>query len=157
MSLSPRGTWKMHLYGATNDNGSATPYDTVLLSTISGYAGYATKSVYITQSGDSWELESFNSTDVSGSVFGTTRRRRTFRVMCFPFTFESGTIQDLEDIADLTSLIDTKAYLWVRFEAGSRAQPSTTTAFPVYIESFAEDVRSGVHGVTIDLKHRYRF
>lgn len=154
--MDPRSTWKMHLYGATVDTGSGTPYDTVLLTTIAGYTGYTTKSVYIIQSGQNWNIETFSFTDVSGSVFGKSRRRKQFNVVCFPFTFKQSTIQDLEDIDDLSNLIDDSNYLWVRFEAGERSQPSTTTAYPVIIDSWSHDIGSGVHRINLTLRHRYR-
>lgn len=154
--MDPRSTWKMHLYGATADSGAATPYDTVLLSTIAGYTAYATKAVYITQSGQSWGIDTFSFEDVSGSIFAKSRRRKMFSVVCFPFSFKQSTVQDLEDIDDLSNLIDDSNYLWVRFEAGERSQPSTTTAYPVLIDSFTHDVGPGYHRVNITLKHRYR-
>jgi len=157
MSLQPREDWKMHLYGATVDAGEGTPYDTVLLTTIQGYTGYATKAVYITFSGESFEIETFSAQDVSGSVFAGSRRRRMWPVQCFPFQFTAGTPQSLEDIAALTNLINTANKLWVRFQAGTRNQPSTTTAYPVYVESYAEDSRPNVHGVQLVVKHRYVF
>jgi hypothetical protein len=147
----------MHLYGALVDSGYATPYETVPITTISAYTGYTSKTVYITQSGIGWELSTFSLSDVSGSVIAKSRRHRTFNVTCFPFTFEAGTIQDLEDFDDLMNLIDDSNFLWVRFEAGSRNQPSTTDAYPIYIESLNHEVRSGTHGVSLVIRHRYRY
>lgn len=158
MSMEPKQSWKMHLYGASADAGAGTPYEKVLLSTISGYTGYVTPvTTYISQSGSKWEVESFFSADVSGSIFGTSRRRKVFDVVCWPFAFEAGATQELDDIDTLTALIDTKTYLWVRFEAGSRAQPSATEAYPVIIESYSHDVNAGHHSVRLAIKHRYRY
>jgi len=154
-----RGTWKMYLYSATVDTGMATPYSTVLLSTIAGYTGYAAMSpnIYITQSGKGYEFESFTTTDVSGSTFGAMFATMVFRVLAFPFRFEASSVdQDLDDIDTLRNFLNGKQFLWVRFDAGSRQQPSSTAAYPVVITAIEDSITGGTHGLTIDFRHKYR-
>jgi hypothetical protein len=148
----------MHLYKASVDTGYATPYSTVLLSTIAGYSGYSTIDTYITRSGIGYEGESSLTTDVSGSTFGSFSSTMIFRVKCWPFTFDAGSQPDLDDLETLRDFLQGARFLWARFDVGSRDQPSATEAYPIVITGFSDSVNesSGTHGLELELRHKYK-
>jgi len=152
-------SWMMHLYKSTVDSGAASPYSTIAVTTIQA-APYSASSldVYITRSGKTFESESFTITDVSGSTFGALFSRMAFNVKCYPFKFDASFDPDLNDINTIRNFLHGARYLWVRFDAGSRDQPSATEAYPVVVVSCEESINEqyGTHGVELQLQHKYR-
>lgn len=156
--MAAKSNWVMHLYKASVDTGYATPYSTVAISTISGYSGYSTMDTYITRSGIGYTGESSLLTDVNSSTFGSFNSTMIFRVKCWPFTFDAGSQPDIDDLKTLRDFLQGARFLWARFNAGSRDQPTSTTAYPIVITGFSESVNesSGTHGLELEILHKYR-
>ena len=151
--------WQAIIYAATEDPGAGTAYDTLSTATIAGYTGYATASIYILKPEGTWAFDTAIITDVSGSQFGKAQRRRVFNIESYPFRYDAGGTQDLDDIDTFAAVIDGAPYLWVRILGGSRTYPSTaSTAHPVICTGWAEqlNVEAGTRRVNVNLEHRYR-
>ena len=151
--------WQLIIYAANQDSGASTAYNDVALSTIAGYSGYTTTAIYIIKPEPNWINEFAGITDVSGATFGKTTRRRAFNVESYPFRFDAGGTQDLDDIDTLSNVIDGKPYVWARVLAGSRTYPGTTnTAHPVNITSWGEtlNTQAGTRKLNLTIEHRYK-
>lgn len=151
--------WQLIIYAADSDSGAGTAYNDVALSTISGYTGYTTTAIFIVKPEANWLFEFAGISDISGATFGKTSRRRAFNVESYPFRFNAGGTQDLDDIDTLANVINNKPYIWARLLAGSRTYPNTTnTAHPVNVTQWAEQVnaQAGTRRLNLTLEHRYK-
>lgn len=157
--MSAKANWKINLFKATTDPQVATPYTRVLLTTLAGYAGYATLSLFTTRSGLTPKGEASTTTDVSGTTLGAFRSIIKFDVKLWPLLFNASSEPDLDDAAALRTFIDGAPYLWAQFLSGSRLQPSATEAYPVIVTEFSETVNEsgGVHEIEMTLLHKYQF
>lgn len=155
--MSAKNTWQMFLYKANADPSAATPYARVAVATLAGYGGYATQSYYITRSGLITEATANTLTDVSGATFGSLTSVIIFNVKLWPLQFNASTEPDLDDAAALRTFLHKAPWLWARFAAGSRQQPSATEAYPVVVTEYSESVseEGGVHNIELVLKHKY--
>ena len=152
--------WKVTLYAATTDT-STSAYDTVASSTIAALGAtysYTTTSFYITAPRATWEFESTSLQDISGARRGTSTRRRVFGVESFPFQYNNGGDQDIDVIDQIAEIIDSRTFLWARFEGGSRTWPSTAgTAHPVLVTEWSEESNddAGSRRLNINFAHRF--
>ena len=164
--MAGNSSWQMFLYGATEDQNSSK-YDTVAVSTISGYAGYShiTSSIPggscpILAPYEDAQFETSQLVDIGGGTIGTALRRTIWTVECWPFLFDASSSQsDLDDYFTISDGIHDKQFLWVRFTAGTRTSPTTSGhVYPVYVDSFESSLNKdvGTRGLTITLKHRFR-
>lgn len=155
---APTTTWALTFYGA-NEDPNVSPYDTLAVSSINGYTGATSTTVYILAPEAKWEFEHFNFTDVAGSQSQRSQRRRVFNVETQPYEYGASSNPDLDDIDTLTSIIDTKKFLWVRIEAGSRTYPSASNvAHPVVVSDWQENIAReyGTRRIQMTLQHRFR-
>lgn len=151
--------WQLIIYAATQDSGAGTAYDTVSTATIAGYTGYVTASIYIVKPEWHRVVESNTIADVSGATFGKARFRKAWNIESYPFRYDAGGTQDLDDIETLADAIDGKPYLWARILGGTRTYPSTSsTAHPVNLISWDESLNldAGTRRLNLVLEHRYR-
>jgi len=156
--MAALSNWVMHLYKSDVDPLSATRYSTVAIATLAGYTGYETMATYITRSGKGYEGEPAILEDILSSVFGSFSSTLIFRVKCWPFSFNAGSQPDLDDLDDLRDFVEGEQFLWARFVAGSRNQPSATEAYPILITGFGDSVNesSGTHGLELGLRHKHK-
>jgi len=156
--MAAKANWVAHWYKANVDTGMATPYSTVPVSTVAGYSGVTNMDSYITQSGIGYDGEAAITKDVSGSTFGSFSSTLIFRVKMWPYSFNASSQPDLDDLETLRDFFQNARYLWVRFDVGSRQQPSATDLFPVVITSFNDAVNesSGTHSLEMQLQHKYK-
>lgn len=151
--------WQATIYVATADPGAGTPYDTLATSTISGYAGYTTTAIFILKPQATWNMDTAIVSDVSGTQFGKAQRRRVFNVESYPFRYDAGGTQDLDDVDTFANLIDGAAYMWLRITGGTRTWPSTSaTAHPVICTGWSEQInaQAGTRTLNVTFEHRYR-
>jgi hypothetical protein len=151
--------WQLIIYAANADAGAGTAYNDVGLTTIAGYSGYTTTAIYIVKPEAHWLFEFASIADVSGATFGKGTKRRAFNVESYPFRYNDGGNQDLDNIDTLAGVIAGKPYLWARLLGGSRKWPNTTnTAHPVNITNWSEAVNSstGTRRLNLTLEHRYK-
>ena len=153
--------WKVTLYAATTDT-STSAYDTVGTSTIAALGAtyaYTTASFYITAPRATWSVESSALQDISGARRGTSSRRRVFAVESFPFAYNNGAgDQDIDVIDQVAEIIDSRTFLWARFEGGSRTWPSTSaTAHPVTVTEWSEESNddAGTRRLSVNFEHRF--
>ncbi|CAB4141855.1 hypothetical protein UFOVP422_29 [uncultured Caudovirales phage] len=153
--------WKVTLYAATTDTATSA-YDTVPTSTIAALGvtyAYTAASFYITAPRATWSIESSSLQDISGARRGTSTRRRVFAVDSFPFAYNNGAgDQDIDVIDQLAGIIDSRAFLWARFEGGSRTWPSTSgTAHPVVVTEWGEESNddAGTRRLSVNFEHRF--
>jgi hypothetical protein len=151
--------WQLILYAANADSSASIAYNDLSLTSISLNSGYTSSAIYIIKP-EAHNGFDFNSvSDINGATFGKATRRLAFSIESYPFRFEAGGLQDLDDIDALASVIDGKPYLWARILAGSRKWPNTTnTAHPVNITNWSESVNSsaGTRRLNLTLQHRYK-
>lgn len=153
--------WKVTLYAATTDTATSA-YDTVPTSTIAALGvtyAYTAASFYITAPRATWSIESSSLQDISGARRGTSTRRRVFAVDSFPFAYNNGAgDQDIDVIDQLAEIIDSRAFLWARFEGGSRTWPPTSgTAHPVVVTEWGEESNddAGTRRLSVNFEHRF--
>lgn len=151
--------WQLIIYAADVDSGAGTPYTDVALSTISGYSGYTTTAITIIKPEATWAFEFASIQDISGATFGKSTRRRKFNVESYPFAYNDGSTQDLDNIDTLANVINGKPYIWARILGGGRKWPNTTnTAHPVNVTEWSESLNTsaGSRRLNLTLEHRYK-
>lgn len=151
--------WQLIIYAANADTGAGTAYNDVALSTIAGYSGYTTTAITIVKPEATWAFEFSSIADLSGATFGKASRRRAFNVESYPFRYNDGGTQDLDNIDTLANVINGKPYIWARILGGTRKWPNTTnTAHPVNITNWAESLNTGAgtRRLQLTLEHRYK-
>lgn len=155
-----RTTWTMKITGADADP-NTSPYSDVTTAdiiTANGYTNNTSVTVYITAPQFKWVYPQVAFDGSEGALRRYTRRRKSWEVVMFPFTYAAGSNPDLDDIDTLSAVL-AKRYLWINIQAGDRNYPSTTTkSMPVVLDGDTQDsinTTSGRRTLTASFLHAF--
>jgi len=161
--MAAKSNWTLTLYGSDTDTattGTDATYGgaTVLISSLTSTTS---KSVYILAPQFDYAFDTITLDDVSGTKLAYTTRRPKFDIETYPFAYNGTAVtleQDMEDLIALANIIQSKDYLYLRVDGGSRAYPAATYVYPVVLTQWATSVNKqfGNRTMTLSFEHRKR-
>lgn len=153
----------MTIHTANVDTTATKPYNSVLITDIDGFAGYAKQDVRVLGGFKKLSLEGDSKTYVDGEVRGLLYLRHSFDVPVVPFSFHTGH-WDLGDLDDLETaimkILGNKC--WIELtqigERNSISYPyhATGYAIPVELMGLNFEDTEGFKSVTLNFQKRWR-